>query len=188
MSDLSDFCPCVLCNEPNGLDDLDAIQLDKLCQAHREEVFDLMAADGTKLGPLVVDDPRCADELTGCADDQRFGRADVAYAKKLLGRDPPILARAPESEYKTGAQLIVDERMRQIAEEGMSHAHDDKYKNQELLRGACTYMSLHLALSGFAWPWAKDWWKPSGDPVRNLTKAGALIAAEIDRIQRARTK
>jgi hypothetical protein len=34
------------------------------------------------------------------------------------------------------------------------------------------------------WPWDQDWWKPSPDPIRNLVKAGALIAAEIDRLQR----
>ena len=36
------------------------------------------------------------------------------------------------------------------------------------------------------WPWDHEWWKPSDDPVRNLVKAGALIAAEIDRLQRLR--
>lgn len=30
------------------------------------------------------------------------------------------------------------------------------------------------------------WWKPSRDPIRDLEKAGALIAAEIDRHLRAR--
>ena len=34
------------------------------------------------------------------------------------------------------------------------------------------------------WPWSDKWWKPSDDPVRNLVKAGALLAAEIDRLQR----
>ena len=34
------------------------------------------------------------------------------------------------------------------------------------------------------WPWEKNWWKPSDDKIRNLVKAGALIAAEIDRLQR----
>lgn len=34
------------------------------------------------------------------------------------------------------------------------------------------------------WPWESSWWKPSDDPIRNLVKAGALIAAEIDRLQR----
>jgi hypothetical protein len=33
------------------------------------------------------------------------------------------------------------------------------------------------------WPWEKSWWKPSADPIRNLVKAGALIAAEIDRLR-----
>lgn len=35
----------------------------------------------------------------------------------------------------------------------------------------------------FSWPWAKEFWKPdSTDRVKELAKAGALIAAEIDRI------
>lgn len=33
-----------------------------------------------------------------------------------------------------------------------------------------------------AWPW-EDSWKPSPTAVRNLEKAGALIAAEIDRLE-----
>ena len=38
------------------------------------------------------------------------------------------------------------------------------------------------------WPWGSEYWKPSEDPVRNLVKAGALIAAEIDRLNRAKAK
>lgn len=35
------------------------------------------------------------------------------------------------------------------------------------------------------WPWDAKWWKPTPDNrVRELVKAGALIAAEIDRLQR----
>lgn len=37
-----------------------------------------------------------------------------------------------------------------------------------------------------AWPWDENWWKPSLDPIRNLVKAGALLAAEIDRLQRSK--
>lgn len=33
------------------------------------------------------------------------------------------------------------------------------------------------------WPWSLNWWKPSSDPIKDLVKAGALIAAEIDRLQ-----
>lgn len=35
------------------------------------------------------------------------------------------------------------------------------------------------------WPWEDAAWKPVDDPIRNLVKAGALIAAEIDRLLRA---
>ena len=35
------------------------------------------------------------------------------------------------------------------------------------------------------WPWRNEDWKPSNDRVVNLVKAGALIAAEIDRLERA---
>lgn len=34
------------------------------------------------------------------------------------------------------------------------------------------------------WPWEIESWQPSADPIRNLEKAGALIAAEIDRLLR----
>lgn len=40
----------------------------------------------------------------------------------------------------------------------------------------------------FPWPWATDWWKPSDDPITNLVRAGALIAAEIDRLLREATR
>jgi hypothetical protein len=33
------------------------------------------------------------------------------------------------------------------------------------------------------WPWDASWWKPK-DVIRNLVRAGALIAAEIDRLRR----
>lgn len=37
-----------------------------------------------------------------------------------------------------------------------------------------------------AWPWEARFWKPCPDDrARELVKAGALIAAEIDRLQRA---
>lgn len=39
-----------------------------------------------------------------------------------------------------------------------------------------------------AWPWMQSAFKPSADPIRNLEKAGALIAAEIDRRLHAAAK
>jgi len=35
------------------------------------------------------------------------------------------------------------------------------------------------------WPWGTDTWRPDVDPVVNLARAGALLAAEIDRLHEA---
>lgn len=91
-----------------------------------------------------------------------------------------------------GAELIAKERERQILEEGWSPEYDDNHTDMELLKAAESYL---VAVStpdeegdengkprpAWDWPWYA---KPSEDPIRNLTKAGALIAAEIDRLQR----
>jgi len=88
---------------------------------------------------------------------------------------------------KTAIELIAEERARQIEQEAWSIEHDDGHKQQELARaGACYVIDYckptHL---GFAWPWDVRYWKPTPkDPIRQLVKAGALIAAEIDRLQR----
>lgn len=95
----------------------------------------------------------------------------------------------------SGAQLIQAERVRQIRSEGYHAAADDSYVHHQLVSAAFCYASTSgpPVLRGHpivpaSWPWNEKYWKPSKDPVRNLTKAGALIAAEIDRLQRLKTK
>lgn len=86
---------------------------------------------------------------------------------------------------KTGIGLIIKERQRQIDEEGWTPQHDDRHTNFQLVCAAVCYcMASSSHILGTYWPvnWS-NWWKPT-TPVRNLVKAGALIAAEIDRLQR----
>ena len=86
-----------------------------------------------------------------------------------------------------GAMLITSERRRQIQREGWTPEHDDAHEEDELARAAVKYIEAACAFDhGWhaMWPWEPSWWKPSDDAIRNLTKAGALIAAEIDRIRR----
>lgn len=88
---------------------------------------------------------------------------------------------------KTGAQLIADERQRQQTEEGFNN--DEQYHNNELVRAAVSYCMPQEALTESGdWPWSDDWFKSEGDTkegrIKDLTKAGALIAAEIDRLQK----
>lgn len=97
---------------------------------------------------------------------------------------------------KTGIELITEERERQVSHEGWTAAHDQEHHRGELIHAAQSYtMVADAQVKGVRtppcfipkfWPWDRQWWKPSEDPVRNLVKAGALIAAEIDRIQRHR--
>lgn len=101
----------------------------------------------------------------------------------------PTKPTAPPS-MKTGIELISEERIRQLCKEGWTPEHDDTHDMGELLRGGAAYALAANAgadaLIPASWPWSQRWWKPSDDPVRNLVKAGALIAAEIDRLQRKR--
>lgn len=96
---------------------------------------------------------------------------------------------------KTGAQLISDERDRQIAEEGWTPLHDTQHLFGELSLAAASYCvcAANQILGESAsrwtqkpvmWPWDDEAWKPNDSEIRNLQKAGALIAAEIDRLQR----
>jgi hypothetical protein len=100
-----------------------------------------------------------------------------------------LAARAGEGGcMATGAELIAAERQRQIEVKGWTPEHDDEHQNNQLSRaGACYAFQCKKGdkrYPPFGWPWGAEWWKPSPDPIRNLVKAGALIAAEIDRLQR----
>lgn len=82
-------------------------------------------------------------------------------------------------------QLIAMERERQRRGEGYSLRHDDDHCNDELARAAAVYaMPDDLRNEGM---YPNCWtFKPSPDDrIRELVKAGALIVAEIERLQRA---
>jgi hypothetical protein len=109
---------------------------------------------------------------------------------------------------KSGIELIAEERQRQITAEGWTAEHDDEHKGAEMADASAVYASaagaiargadpieLHDSSEGgwsvyigidaqINWPWDEKWLKLSRDPIRNLVRAGALIAAEIDRLQR----
>lgn len=83
-----------------------------------------------------------------------------------------------------GVDLIAKERFRQINEEGFEPAHDDGHTGDELIDAAMCYLDpSDEVIWGMRWPWNERWWKPK-DRLRNLVRAGALIAAEIDRLKR----
>lgn len=104
----------------------------------------------------------------------------------------------------TGAERIAAERKRQVEEEGYTVEHDQSmpYEDGALVKAALCYATpqnkrgMVRTFSGGVqqdapalWPWVPETWKgsrslePSVDErVRELEKAGALLAAEIDRL------
>lgn len=92
-----------------------------------------------------------------------------------------------------GILLVAKERKRKIEEEGWTPEHDDQHANDELaLAAACYVLPEDYRGMWFIakfWPWDQKWWKPTPeDRKRELVKASALIAAEIDRIDRLQLK
>ena len=109
-----------------------------------------------------------------------------------------------------GIELIATERKRQVEIEGWTPEHDSEHENGELALAAVCYASPVLLFSkmdmvegvSFNDPWP-SWWDDGWDKrlrddeteaiipnseltspnrIRNLVKAGALIASEIDRL------
>ncbi|WP_422862075.1 hypothetical protein [Enterobacter asburiae] len=83
-------------------------------------------------------------------------------------------------------QSVISERQRQQSVEGWTPEHDDEHTEGEMAEAAACY-AMFANNQGFSvpglWPWAREWWKQSGQR-RDLVKAGALILAEIERIDR----
>ena len=111
------------------------------------------------------------------------------------------------ADARTGAQRIADERARQIAKEGWTPEHDDEHTEGELALVGALYATPvrlydkiqlgHVIQFTDPWPdsWNLDWDKrlekrspelTTRARIRELEKAGALIAAEIDRLLRKR--
>lgn len=95
---------------------------------------------------------------------------------------------------------VIAERQRQISAEGWSLDHDDSHRNGDLAAAAACYALVAGFASRFGfqglrtgilscdwWPWGPSAWKPK-DARRDLVRAGALILAEIERLDRAQAR
>lgn len=95
---------------------------------------------------------------------------------------------------KTGIELIAEERDRQINVEKWTIEGDALHKNGELADAAAYYAMTEETISFIdnewgndmhlhIWPFDLKWLKRSHENrIRDLQKAGALIAAELDRL------
>lgn len=146
-------------------------------------------------------------------DDHNKDPLTNALANALLDYDTALAEtlstlRASRLTGKSSAVAEIEvERERQKSVEGWTIEHDDEHCFGELAKAAGWYAlnaafigrreclgdvnnPRHEAYSLFAgdtaskWPWDLSWWKPK-NARRDLVRAGALIVAEIERLDRA---
>lgn len=100
-------------------------------------------------------------------------------------RTTQLKMMAIDMEIAEGIKLIAQERQRQVHVEGWTPEHDAAHRNRELRVAALCY-ACHAGQYRHEpppiWPFHSDAWKPK-DEITDLVRAGALIAAEIDRLK-----
>lgn len=104
-----------------------------------------------------------------------------------------------EGGLKRAMGKLMVERLRQVDEEGYNPKHDEKHAPAELAAAAAAYAAsaatvalapdptdaLHFPawIVQRLWPWWRETFKPKS-PERDLVRAGALVIAALERIER----
>ncbi|ENH9680401.1 TPA: hypothetical protein MYO84_000689 [Enterobacter asburiae] len=172
----------------------DAVVLEqKLAESQRE----FRAADAT-IENLQMQVEKLAAENAGLKESRKnlaefiHEELDAGYPLNMSIETPATDAFLAEvraqgvKSLSNAVQSVISERQRQQSVEGWTPEHDDEHTEGEMAEAAACY-AMFANNQGFSvpglWPWAREWWKQSGQR-RDLVKAGALILAEIERIDR----
>ncbi|MCG0444141.1 hypothetical protein L4532_16010 [Pseudomonas aeruginosa] len=177
--------------------DIDYSVLSEYAYKHRLHFNNLCAVVRSALIALPAQAQHSVPEISGIGRDAEHPRAVVLYLRNepseedmraiqnfLRAISADVLTQAQHSMPKAWLDVQA-ERRRQITAEGWTPDHDDLYCAAELPRAAAAYI-----LSGAndeapaIWPFSAKWWKPR-DARANYMRAGALILAEIERLDRA---
>jgi hypothetical protein len=101
-------------------------------------------------------------------------------AKKQLPKEQ--VAIIAESVVRDHGILTIQDELDHQALLGYRAQEDIRYTENELVRAATAYLLHTVDFPGMStWPFHPESFKP-GSRKRNLAKAGALIAAELNRI------
>ncbi|MCY1406395.1 hypothetical protein D9M71_216580 [compost metagenome] len=147
-----------------------------------------------KIGGQKVDRCEASEILAGLIKSiEKHGNyspvATVCFLQQALNCLGPAWQHPLQADGAQDEQVawrdVRDERRRQVEAEGWTPEHDDEHCAAELPRAAAAYILNGSNDEAPAiWPWAKSWWKPR-DVRANYVRAGALILAEIERLDRA---
>lgn len=154
--------------------------------------------DGSDIKQLYT---QAADALEAMAlNDGQKPSGDLPCASAGSSRQSVTDDAVAPDQISAAARDALAERRAQVTREGWTPEHDDAHSVGALaVAGACYAFSA--ASSQYArhstywarryteafreyWPFDEEWRKPK-DPRRDLVRAGALIIAEIERIDRA---
>ncbi|CAG9193979.1 hypothetical protein BCAR13_110078 [Paraburkholderia caribensis] len=171
------------------------------CAEYPEEGSFVLDGSSANVAPSASTDAAAAEPVAAIRDRARcfvrdFSR-DVGFAMSdartevmlnlfLRYAAPPA---ASGQKLTDAARDVLAERERQVTTEGWTTAHDDEHDSEEMAIAAACYAESaggfhHPSTVPSNWPWTSKWWKPT-TPRRDLVKAGALILAEIERLDRA---
>jgi hypothetical protein len=158
--------------------------------------------------PLEYTGDVCERIVTHVLRGPIYGLAAGWAILSLSAASAPKEPTEPVPEPTAAARDVLAERQRQISAEGWTPEHDDQHAGGEMAMAAACYaahssawqainytmkpgvpgvLSRLLSAQEFVsrmWPWDREWRKPK-DERRNLVRAGALILAEIERLDRA---
>ncbi len=166
----------------------DGIDGDRLGALVRWALHGEAAADEAEALIRIFEAPHLAaiDEGAWSGDSRAEALADIARVTAAAdGLADDAAARV--------VQWFCAERRRQVDIEGWSLEHDDLYDAGEMAHAAGCYAiaairpandrRMGLGYPPDHWPWEVRWWKPA-DPLTMLVKAGALLIAEVERLER----
>lgn len=126
--------------------------------------------------------------MVGRMTDRHMSLAGIIAMDAVTYADALVKELAKGKRFYTafesdGATRIANERKRQIEKEGYDEEHDAQEPINRMVACAISY-AMHDIDEQEAdawWSWDRQYFKPK-DRMRNLERAGALIAAAIDKL------
>ncbi len=168
----------------------------------QNEVRHMLINACVKVGYKEQDASRQIDGTGTDAGPFELTSAEIGIGIRMLVEMATVLTKFDGSAFKQ----IIGERCKQVHELGFTPEHDDHHIEGELADAAACFASTQDDLAYFAevdpgdanycphanlWPtyWDKKWNQRDTDSrITQLVKAGALIVAEISRLQRLESK
>lgn len=180
-----------------GYDEFRAIWF-KALESHAvyEAELERLAAIGRQLADRNISLPPLDDVSDYLILAVRKGTM-TEQAQQCLGRIVVAISNNEPVTIAAGGQAavhdVLGERQRQVTVEGWTPERDDAYSDGQLAVAAGYYalacgfpheQDIGMGHTPEYWPWQEHWWKPR-TARENLVRAGALILAEIERLDRA---